>query len=1348
VTRLHDVCTSFLRLLTMASVLASGLPAKAQVTYTYTGQPYESCLNTYIPICSGLSIVGSFTVPEAFPPNLEAYQFAPTSFSFSDGADVSLGSGSSLTVQTFQVFTDADGNLTNWYVQLAEQATVGTCGSVNPNQCLQIYGCPACTQAADNSYYNNSDYSEWGYGYQHTSWGVWNCSPDCPGSAPNVAPNENPSQGNPSEPGVGDTCGCEADPINTFLGSFSETFNDLSVAGRGMPLRLNHTYSSVFAPTSGPLGFGWTHAYNMTLDQTAGGPVLISQENGSTVTFNPVSGGGYAAPPKVIATLVKNSNGTFTFTRRAQEFFTFSATGQLISEQDRNGYATTLSYDDSGRLSTVTDPAGRSLSFTYNGSQIASVTDPLGRTVQFTYDSLGNLATATDVNGGKTSFTYSSNSLLLTVTDPRGGVITNTYDSSNRVISQSDQLGRTTNFSYAFGVTTTTDPKGNVVQEQYNEFSQRTSLTRGYGTSSAATWTFTYDPNTLGITSITDPNGHVSKITYDASGNPLTSTDGLGRATTRTFDTMNDVTSVTDPLNVTTLLTYDAHGNLLTRSTPLTGTNQVQTCTYQYKDAYPGDVTAIVDPDGNTMTYTYDSNGNRITATDPLKHTTRFSYNGIGWLSSLTDARGKITKYAYNHFGDLTVTTDPLGNKVARAYDANRNLISTTDANGNVTRYSYDKAKERTKITRADGTILKTSYNADGTVANTINGLGKATSYAYDPLARLISTTDPLRHTTSYAYDGVGNQVTLTDPAAQVTTKSYDAANELVGVSYSDGKTPNVTLTYDADSQRISMTDGTGTSALAYDSLHRITAITNGAGAKVRYAYDLKSQLIKLTFASGKSVTRVYDAAGRLTSIDDSLGNRTTYGYDANNNMVAETLPGTTEIVATYSYDAADRLIDIVDTTGGTKLASFSYTRDRAGLLASATETGVPLSGTSNYGYNKLNQLAVVNAGSYSYDAADDVTGIILPSQITLNYDAANELTSLVAGGQTTNFAYDSRGNRLSRTPPSRKALTYAYDQANRMVGFGSNTTYTYNGDGLRMSKTVSGKQESFTWDASGSLPLLLEDAAKTTYIYGPDGLPLEQIAASGMVLFYLHDQLGSTRLVTNNSGVVQASYTYDPYGNLLASTGAVRNPFGYAGQYTDAESGLVYLRARYHDPSTAQFLVVDPARASVNPYSYAKNSPLNVIDPLGLNGLTFYGGGEFIFEPGVGYVGASGIYVHFGNDVPGGIDLGGYSSYGAQAGQNFGAALNLGFNVGDLSSSFEGTSVNAGGEFVGGYAVSGNSCGGGASISLGLAAGASAGISATTTNSWMDYMTNSMEPVLAPWGDYKTFEDPFLQWP
>ena len=79
-------------------------------------------------------------------------------------------------------------------------------------------------------------------------------------------------------------------------------------------------------------------------------------------------------------------------------------------------------------------------------------------------------------------------------------------------------------------------------------------------------------------------------------------------------------------------------------------------------------------------------------------------------------------------------------------------------------------------------------------------------------------------------------------------------------------------------------------------------------------------------------------------------------------------------------------------------------------------------------------------------------------------------------------------------------------------------------------------------------------------------------------------------------------SATYDAYGNVTASSGGTYNPFGYAGEYTDAESGFLYLRARYYDPATQQFLTVDPVLAATEQaYNYAGGDPVNATDPAGL---------------------------------------------------------------------------------------------------------------------------------------------------
>ena len=101
---------------------------------------------------------------------------------------------------------------------------------------------------------------------------------------------------------------------------------------------------------------------------------------------------------------------------------------------------------------------------------------------------------------------------------------------------------------------------------------------------------------------------------------------------------------------------------------------------------------------------------------------------------------------------------------------------------------------------------------------------------------------------------------------------------------------------------------------------------------------------------------------------------------------------------------------------------------------------------------------------------------------------------------------------------------------------------------------------------------------------------------------YFHHDQLGSTRVLTNASGNTSATFTYDAYGALKTKTGSAVTALGFTGQYTDAETGFQYLRARYYDPATGQFVSRDPMlEITEQPYSYADGDPLNFSDPAGL---------------------------------------------------------------------------------------------------------------------------------------------------
>jgi RHS repeat-associated protein len=278
-------------------------------------------------------------------------------------------------------------------------------------------------------------------------------------------------------------------------------------------------------------------------------------------------------------------------------------------------------------------------------------------------------------------------------------------------------------------------------------------------------------------------------------------------------------------------------------------------------------------------------------------------------------------------------------------------------------------------------------------------------------------------------------------------------------------------------------------------------------------------------------------------------------------------------------------------------------------------------------GYDPVNRLtsetanltagAGLSRNAYVYDDGDRATTLsLLGVPISATYDAADELTQTTepnTQNTTATYSYDADGNRTAQSGPAGLTASYAYDQADRLIDYrnqaqnaANNTlpttpttsatdiTYHYAGDGLLAN---------LLWDRTSAVPEILADAGNL-YIYGPGGTPIEQVAPGGTISYIHTDQLGSTRALTDKNGRLLGLYDYDPYGNQTHSTNAAVTPLGYAGQYTDPTTGLIYMRARWYDPHAAQFLTRDPlglAAGGHDPYSYTNQNPTNLIDPLGL---------------------------------------------------------------------------------------------------------------------------------------------------
>jgi len=118
-------------------------------------------------------------------------------------------------------------------------------------------------------------------------------------------------------------------------------------------------------------------------------------------------------------------------------------------------------------------------------------------------------------------------------------------------------------------------------------------------------------------------------------------------------------------------------------------------------------------------------------------------------------------------------------------------------------------------------------------------------------------------------------------------------------------------------------------------------------------------------------------------------------------------------------------------------------------------------------------------------------------------------------------------------------------------------------------------------------------------------GMKIESGPATGSY-YYTRDHLGSVRELTDGSGSVRASYTYDPFGRRTKTSGDLESDFGFAGYWHIEEIGLSIARFRAYDPELGRWLARDPLRNAEhkegpNLYAYAQNNPVNLVDPLGL---------------------------------------------------------------------------------------------------------------------------------------------------
>ena len=996
------------------------------------------------------------------------------------------------------------------------------------------------------------------------------------------------------------------DPVNMVTGAYNFMYEDLKLEGI-IPLTFLRVYNSRY--NKGALGTGFTHSYDYSLINDRG-IIRVTMPGGEEQIFLTLRGGGYDSLADSGFVLENEADGSYRMTHEDGAAFIFSNDGksgklQTVYNPDGTPVAQ-LTYNgdeltgidgiagsytlawSNGHISSVTDNAGRTVSYEHDGDFLTGVTNADGDTLHYTYDGNGYLNSATDFEGEvyieneydgigrvvKQTFinadiptvstvSYDDDARVTTCVDANGletryyydnhrniqkiGTVidgteyttNNTYDGDYRANSASDRLNGATAYEY--------DSSGNVTKVRYADNTTMTlTYTAGGDIASITdalgnTETYTYSGHSL--TEFRDKNGHTTSYTYNALGLPITVTDALGNQTTYAYDDKGRQLSVTDAEGGVTSFEYDAVGRIVAEHTKVSDT---ATATTKHTYSKAGKLLKTVDALGGETSYEYNANGFTTSTKDALCGTVTTEYGTNGEPLKRTDANGNETTYEYDKdTAQLVSVTDAEGNETRYTYNDRGLLIQTTDAEGNATTYEYDALDRVAKtIDALDGETIY-AYDSMGRTVSETDAEGNKKTYTYDALGRTKTETDGAGNKTTYTYDPVGNLLVTTDANGNETKTEYNAIN--AAVKQIDGEGNETTYTYDKVGRLLTETDALGgVTAYTYDLAGNQLSVTDPEGNVTKYIYDLLGRAVEQINADGSKTRTVYDALGRTTESYDELGGKTATTYDANGNQLTVTDPKGNK--TSYQYNRKDQITVITYADGG----ETRYTYNALGNISEVTDQN---GNATKYTYDALGRThtetnAVGVVTEYGYDKVGNTVSVTKDGTVIAKseYDGAYRVEKTIDGlGNAGTKQYDGVGNVLVSTDREGNATQYTYDK-------------NYN---LLKTTDAEGGVSSSAYDALGRVVSETdENGNATTYTYDKNGNVLTETDALSGVVTNTYDTRGRVAATTDKLGAT-TTYTYDAAGNLRKETDANN---AYAVYLYDANNNLIQYTNRNNE--------------------------------------------------------------------------------------------------------------------------------------------------------------------------------------